>query len=979
MGAYTSRNQLVEQLRRSVSIIDLARRLGLSVAQRGKSHLTLCPFHQDKTPSLNLFDEEGGAPHYHCFACGAHGDVFSLVQHVNKLDFRAAVDWLAQNYGLTNSSQAFVSSVNQTTGVPPTLTSSRFHGLSAALELFSENNDKKELASILATRNFPASVGIAAELAVIRNGTLSRAITEAQNRGDDWRTLQGDLEAAGLVRVGYSPEGLTGSQHLDLPSINRDFYYDNRLIFPVRDSNAQLQGFAGRRLLDNSQTTPKYLFSPGLPKSGLLYRSEVAFSLVNETRSSPDQYRHLYICEGLFDALRLESFGFAAVALLGASASDRQIKYIVTLGNRLPQTHSLRCKVFLDRDDAGQKGAAKLVRQLSAQSIDADLVWPTGADLDQLSIPIDSRKDPDQLLQRLSPAEARVQIAKWSRPAAVALLAEQLGETPDDILDDKAWGSISRSRRHRATYSIQEGAPEVLQSLKNFSSVSASEYPAWLADVDAFLRGDTTRPLGENETQRFIENPEANLNLARSLARSGAARGDMAHDLATWRRIDIAATAFNEAFQSRLQQGNFQPIEPFDSIYISRAFGKVEPRLKVMPCPEDLIVQQYILNELLTARHDIATGSRTFSSYIPAVRYYRSRDKTLTTGVQDATDREPLSFAYQIDVDVLEGRTPAAGNGMFRPYFHCWRDFVKQLRSHGSEMSQVHVLRLDVRRYYDEIRRSVIRNALRAPITHALDTMSNVDSWAPLFRPTAMNLSKADVVVDWICDQSFEYKYYDPATGDVHACAREQGIPQGPVLSAWLGTIALFPLDEAIRSVLTRFNVKGQQRKAAYARYVDDVVLLAESHEILSVMRATAEDAVRKLSLQIVPKSDPVPPMFPDEFAVFLTQGRSLGVSQPDSEPVLFNAGDGESGWDTYGWNGAEEIQRDTALQLLHDRRLYSADASMVVKQLYTALRSPDLRPKDLAKAARWLWYHAAKESAEDAKPNEVLDRMPLT
>lgn len=119
MAAYTSRNQLVEQLRRSVPIVDLAQRLGLSVARRGKSQLTLCPFHQDKTPSLNLFDGQGEDSHYHCFACGAHGDIFSLVQHIKQLDFRSAVHWLAQSYGAVNPVQTTASNANRSTDRVP--------------------------------------------------------------------------------------------------------------------------------------------------------------------------------------------------------------------------------------------------------------------------------------------------------------------------------------------------------------------------------------------------------------------------------------------------------------------------------------------------------------------------------------------------------------------------------------------------------------------------------------------------------------------------------------------------------------------------------------------------------------------------------------------------------------------------------------------------------------------------------------------
>lgn len=83
-------------------IVDVARRLGLQIDRRQtRPRHAVCPFHSDTTPSLNLYEGgSGDSPHYHCFACGAHGDLIGLVREVQKVTFSVAVRWLAEELGM---------------------------------------------------------------------------------------------------------------------------------------------------------------------------------------------------------------------------------------------------------------------------------------------------------------------------------------------------------------------------------------------------------------------------------------------------------------------------------------------------------------------------------------------------------------------------------------------------------------------------------------------------------------------------------------------------------------------------------------------------------------------------------------------------------------------------------------------------------------------------------------------------------------
>ena len=97
------RRERVHELTKRANLVDVAQWLGLQVvAKNTRTPLTLCPFHDDQKPSLHFFPAAaGGQAHYHCFACGAHGDVFDLIKKVLGTDFPGALAWLAQRAGVT--------------------------------------------------------------------------------------------------------------------------------------------------------------------------------------------------------------------------------------------------------------------------------------------------------------------------------------------------------------------------------------------------------------------------------------------------------------------------------------------------------------------------------------------------------------------------------------------------------------------------------------------------------------------------------------------------------------------------------------------------------------------------------------------------------------------------------------------------------------------------------------------------------------
>lgn len=953
----------VEELLRIATPSRVADALGLALVRRGANLQCVCPFHDDHDPSLVLYDiGVNRPPNHHCYACGADGDVFDLVRQVRQCSFVDAVEWLRQKFGLPARRIRLVSS-NKGKKKSKLWSGTTASAYENAAYIYQANRGDRHLKKWLSSRRLPNNLIEAGELSYSNGRALVDALRGSEGDIAEARITLAMLEEIGLVKR-ILQSGDSDDFFAAIDSRYRDFFSDERIIFPIRSLDGEVAGFAGRLTGDSSRRQPKYLYSPGLPRASLLYRGNVALAKL-QSLAKDKRPKEIFICEGIIDALRVELSGKSAVSILGAQASENQILELQRIADAVAPTGDLKVFVFLDRDRAGIQGASKLAVALAERGFDASYIWPKESQLELLNVPSEDRKDPDALLPALGELWTNDFIHEAEHPTALAVLSAKLYPegTPDAILDDQMWQANSLGVRYRAALGLVRD-----NSIADFLLSAGAQRrriyePAWYADILNLRKSSQGAKLiqEQGKSVEFIAKENARLNVARTLAKSGADRGEVPTDEAAWRRLDSGATAFNLGFQERLQQRTFEPMEPFDAVHVARDFEKTEPRLKAMPCPEDLVVQQYMLLETLTERFDTTDPQSSFSRCIPAVRYYRTK-KTTETTAEDRTftvKKETLSFAYQLDMDVLEGRARASNQGMFRPYIECWREFISTLKNKTGEFDEVFAIRLDLKRYYDRLHRTTVRDALKIPLDAALERLQEagrIDEFAPSFQVDRQSLS--DSVADWFCDQSFDYEYYHPETGARNYSEPGLGIPQGPVLSAWLATIALFPLDASLRKVLEEINDKGDRQHAAYARYVDDIFLVADSRVLLERLRSAVEDACSKLRLEAIPKGDMALQMTSSEFRELLTEGKALFGSGPTTEVGLLPLGDGEAGYETW----QETIERGSALELLNDRRLYEADTEAIKTQVFTALNAHDLRPSELPKASRWIWYAVAQE-----------------
>lgn len=956
----------VDELLRVATPSRVAEALGITVVRRGATLRCICPFHDDHAPSLNLYDTQGNRPpHHHCYACGADGDVFDLVRHVRQCSFPEALDWLSGTFGLQRRRIRPSQRLRGSADIP-TWMGTTASALENAARIYQQRGASNELEEWLDDRKLPRQLATIAELSFSDGKTLVRYLkTTALVDAGEGRIQLGMLEDVGLVKH-VSSNSLSTELFDSIDARYRDFFFDSRVVFPIRTLTGEMAGFAARQVGQWSKSSAKYLYSPALPRASLLYRGDVALKALRQ-RAKENRIKELFICEGLVDALRLELTGVPAVSILGAQASDTQLAEIQKIADAVAPAGDLKVYLFLDRDKAGIQGSSKLAMSLATRGFDACFVWPTEQQLEVLGVPIEARKDPDALIAALGETWSSEFLSKIEHPTALAVISARLGAqyTPDDILNDEHWSSLSLGVRYQAAKSLSREVTVADFLMGAALLPKYFEEHAWYSEVLRLRNSTEHQKSSQDEAKllEFIKDVAPRLNIARALAKSGADRGEVPTDEAGWRRLDLGATAFNLGLIERLGERFFEPMEPFDAVHVARDFSKTEPRLKTMPCPEDLVLQQYMLSESLTERFDSTDGKESFSRCVPAVRYYRNEKRTVTTAEDRSFEikRETLSFAYQIDMDVLEGRSTASNQGMFRPYIECWREYISALKHKSAGFDEVFALRLDLRRYYDRLHRSTVRDALKYPLGAAfkhLVELGRIDEFAP---PFLARQSLPDSVTDWFCDQSFDYEYYHPDTGQIKSNSPGLGIPQGPVLSAWLATIALFPLDAALRSLLEEINGESGVTHVAYARYVDDIFLVADSQILLERLRTAVEDACGALRVEAIPKGDMALRMTPSEFRELLTDGKALVGSGPTQEVGLLPLGDGEAGYET--WH--ETIERSSALGLLSDRRLYEHDTQTINEQIFTALNAHDLRPAELPKAARWVWYAAARGEHE--------------
>lgn len=336
-------DELIDEIRNSNDIVDVISQY-VVLKRSGSNYFGLCPFHSEKSPSFSVSPNK---QIFHCFGCGAGGNVIHFVSKIENIGFKETIQTLARNAGITLPTLD-----NGVEDKMQKLKSKVYEVNKFAAEFYHQNLYK------------PTSK-IAQEYIKKRkmdNNTLkSFLIGYAGNYDELYRAMK---------NAGYNDEEIFASSLVKKSENGKIFdSYRKRLMIPIKDVNDRVIAFGGR-VLDDSK--PKYINSP----ENIVYsKGRQLFGLNLAKKSGQDK---IIIVEGYMDAISLYQRGITnVVASLGTALTQAQ--------GRMLRKYASQIIIGYDSDGAGQAATMRGLEILQALGYDVRIL--------QLDEPV---KDPDE-------------------------------------------------------------------------------------------------------------------------------------------------------------------------------------------------------------------------------------------------------------------------------------------------------------------------------------------------------------------------------------------------------------------------------------------------------------------------------------------------------------------------------------------------------------------------------------------------------
>ncbi|MDD3798910.1 MAG: DNA primase [Novosphingobium sp.] len=314
--------QWLDELRSRITLSSVIMRT-TKLIRAGREWKACCPFHNEKTPSFTVNDEKG---FYHCFGCGAHGDVIRWMTDQRGLSFMDAVKELASEAGMEvpQPDPREARRAEQRAGLHDVM--------QAAQDWFVAQlagPDGGAARSYLASRGFDAHTAQRFGFGYAPDDR--QAIKQALSQFTEHE----------LIEAGLLAETDDGK-----PSYSR---FRARLTLPIQDARGRVIGFGGRILEANSRA-PKYYNSPDTP---LFDKGRTLYNLHRAGPASRQTHR-VVVVEGYMDVIALAAAGIEeAVAPLGTALTERQIEMLWRMVD-VPV-------LCFDGDAAGQRAAMRAV------------------------------------------------------------------------------------------------------------------------------------------------------------------------------------------------------------------------------------------------------------------------------------------------------------------------------------------------------------------------------------------------------------------------------------------------------------------------------------------------------------------------------------------------------------------------------------------------------------------------------------------
>jgi DNA primase len=414
--------QFLDEIRARLTLSDVvSRRVKLQL--RGREHTGLCPFHNEKSPSFTVSNDKS---FYHCFGCGAHGDVIGYLMQAEGVSFPEAVERLAAEAGL----EVPVSSPEERAQ------EQRRAGLLEVMEAACAYYEK-----------------------TLRSPMGKTALAYLQGRGLSDETIR-------RFRLGFAPPGnsiktaimsdampealLAEGGLIRTPDDGRpsyDFFRD-RVLFPIADARGRIIAFGGRTMGDGE---PKYLNSPDTP---LFDKRRTLYGLA-QARSAAHDKKRILVTEGYMDVIALSQNGIPeAVAPLGTALSESHLALLWKVADE-PY-------LCFDGDNAGQRAQARSAERalplLAPERSLRFITLPPGEDPDSL-VSTQGSQAMEELIAKSTPLDSIIWTLEtagrdFDTPERLAGLEKRLEDRALSIADRKVQYQYQSLFRQKLRYMI---------------------------------------------------------------------------------------------------------------------------------------------------------------------------------------------------------------------------------------------------------------------------------------------------------------------------------------------------------------------------------------------------------------------------------------------------------------------------------------------------------------------------------------------
>ncbi len=425
--------RLLEELKARLDIADVISDY-VELKRAGRNYKGLCPFHSEKTPSFMVSQDK---QIFHCFGCGAGGNVIHFMMKYENLSFPEALRFLARKAGIDVKEYRL-----QSADDGPREKLLEIHA--AAAKVFADNLKKSKTAS-----SYLKKRGLTED--TIHSFSLGYASKE-------WHHLANSLQERGFPRAAIVQSGVVTSGEKGIYDTFRD-----RIMFPILDMQGGIIAFGGR-VMDDSQ--PKYLNSPDTP---LFKKGETLYGLAH-AKDGVRKKGYAVIVEGYFDVILCHQYGFTtALAPLGTALTPGHLQ-------RLKRFTKKAVLVF-DGDEAGKSAAKRSIPILLEQGFSSKiLLLPPEDDPDSFLRKNGEKRFADLIAGAMSPVDFIAGVSKGDRTEMAHEALRIISAAGDVIMKEEMVRELSEKTGLRETV-LREELEGLGKKLKGRASGASSHAP----------------------------------------------------------------------------------------------------------------------------------------------------------------------------------------------------------------------------------------------------------------------------------------------------------------------------------------------------------------------------------------------------------------------------------------------------------------------------------------------------------------------